>query len=208
MVPRGPSGAAPSPPDWLPAVKLPLRIIGPNVGLWRVHPKGYDPVFFGPGPGNPPVFRFDAPDGGGQYGVLYVGLSFDAAIVETLFRNPAILLVDEEDLDKRSVSTLKANRKLRLAKAFGPGLARIGTTNAISTGPYDACALWSQALFKHPDRPDGILYQSSHSSRELCAALFEREDLTFSMLSMEPVKQDAQRLARVFKSHRRSIAVP
>ncbi len=77
------------------------------------------------------------------------------------------------------VTTLVANRAVRLVDLRGPGLSQLGLDAAIFSGPYEPCGLWADALYVHPNRPDGILYPSRHNSSETCTAFFERGDLGF-----------------------------
>jgi hypothetical protein len=76
----------------------------------------------------------------------YIAFSVEGAIVETVVRNPERNYVDNVDLITRARSELRSNRDLRLVKMYGDGLAPLGTNNAISTGPYEPCAAWSDAL--------------------------------------------------------------
>jgi RES domain len=171
---RGPDGAAPLPPDWLDKVSLPIISVPPQTDLYRVHDKNRGPVFFGPGAGKPPAYRFDPASG--AFGVLYVAPQAEAAIIETLLRNPQRLTVDYKAIETRALSILKTKRDIRLVQATGDGLSKIGTTAALSTGPYEPCAQWSDALYQHPDAPDGILFASRHNPETHCVALFERTD--------------------------------
>ncbi|MGK6316875.1 RES family NAD+ phosphorylase [Neorhizobium sp. DT-125] len=176
---RGPSGAAPPPSDWLVSASLPIDEVPAGHSLQRVHRSAVDPVFFGPGPGNPPTNRFDSADG--HFGVLYVGMSRRAALAETILRNPRRLMVAMNDITSRSVSELTCERPLRLVRMYGSGLQALGTDNAVPTGPYAPCGLWGDTLFAHRDRPDGIAYQSRHDSGEICLALFERDDMAIAV---------------------------
>ena len=80
----------------------------------------------------------------------------------------------------RAVSELICDRELRLVDLHGRGLSRVGATNAISTGPYAPCRIWTDYLWSHRDRPDGIAYASRHNSRQICYAVFERPDIGFT----------------------------
>jgi hypothetical protein len=51
-------------------------------------------------------------------------------------------------------SELVCRRDLRVVTLYGSVLQAVGTDNAISTGPYEPCGLWSDAFWDHPDQPD------------------------------------------------------
>src|SRR5690348_1386067 len=89
----GPSGNALVPPRWLSTEPLAGIVTYAAGSLWfRCHKRIDGPVFFGPGAGIAPRHRFDAP--AGQYQVLYVGLNYEAAFIETFLRNPKRRTVD------------------------------------------------------------------------------------------------------------------
>jgi hypothetical protein len=160
-------------------------------------------VFFGPGAGMPPRFRFDAPKG--EFQTLHVGLSYEAALVETLLRNPRRRTVDRLDVEIRSMAVLTNESKLRLVEAHGSALAQIGTTAAISTGPYNFSRRWALELWSHTDRPDGIVYLSRHKPALLCAAIFDRPHAIFAMRTA-PLRDDPHSVAAVFEAHGKSLA--
>jgi hypothetical protein len=132
------------------------------------------PIFFSPGAAMAPVGRFDSTSG--SFGVLYAAMDFEAAFVETILRNPARQIVSMADISSRSVAALAASRPLRMVNLHGAGLQTLGVDNAITTGPYGPCGLWADALFAHPDAPDGIAYASRHDPELLCLASFARPD--------------------------------
>ena len=180
----GPSGAAPLPPTWLATRALPLIRISQGTRIHRVHNLAHNAVFFGPavdsttGKRQAPTHRFDSLTG--VFGVLYAAQSFEGAFVETVLRNPERRFVSETYVMARAVSELTCNRELRLVDLRGRGLSRVGTTNAISTGPYSPCWVWSDYLWGHRDQPDGIAYASRHNPRQVCYAIFERPDTAFA----------------------------
>jgi len=179
----GPSGIAARPPPWLGSQSLPTLVIPVGTSLFRVHQAAHGPIFFGPpmnpltGTRHPPTNRFDSLTG--AFGVLYAGAQFEGAFAETVLRNPRRRLVSQRYVAQRAVSELAANRDLKLADFRGPGLSAVGLTNAISTGPYTPCWAWSDYLWSHPDRPDGIAYISRHDPQQTCYAVFERTDVAF-----------------------------
>jgi hypothetical protein len=65
-------------------------------------------------------------------------------------------------------------------RAHFPGDMRLGLDGRICTGSYTVAQAWSDALRKHPVKPDGILFPSRHElSLPSCAIFFEtaRNDL-------------------------------
>lgn len=183
---------------------MPIEILPAATVLHRIHRRSLGPLFFGPGPGNPPTFRFDS--GSGRFGVLYVGLNRKGAVAETLLRNPQRLMVPMAALADRAATELTCHRALRVVQLHGPGLQAVGTDNAISTGPYEPCGLWSDALWDHSDRPDGIAYQSRHDSSAICLALFERPDLTFDIQMTRPLTALLHEIAALLDTYRKSLA--
>lgn len=203
VTPRGPTGAAPLPPADLNARDLPIRVVAAGEFLYRVHSSHRDPIFFGPGAGKPPAYRFDCLSG--RFGVLYVAPGPDAALIETLLRQPQRLTVDYSEIRDRSLSTLRADRDLRLVYATGSDLSRLGTTAALSTGPYDSCGAWSDAIFDHPSAPDGILFNSRHNPDEPCIALFERGDFAFAISSVTPLPAMLTEVGVLLDRHGKSL---
>lgn len=177
---RGPTGAAGPPPDWLPRTTLPLTVHDTGKALVRIHRIGRDPIHFSPGHGRPPAGRFDSATG--QFGVLYLALGFEGAFVENVLRSPARRIVGLNEIAARSLTVLASSRDLCLVQMHGAGLQALGVDNAVTTGPYAPCGLWADALFVHPDRPDGIAYASRHDPDQVCIALFARPDLGLGIM--------------------------
>jgi hypothetical protein len=196
----------PPPPTWLAGADLPIEEFGTGTELHRVHGRTERAVFFGPGPAKRPMYRFDAP--GGQFRVLYVGLDFTAAFVETLLRKPERRIIDLLDLEIRNAAVLTASRPLRLVQAYGTGLSRIGCTAALSTARYALAGAWSLALWSHKDKADGLLYHSRHNPEHLCAAIFNRPKLAFKIVQSNPLLADAAKVARILEAHGKSVALP
>ena len=176
---RGPQGRAGLPPDWLSENSLPLDEHPAGRPLFRVHRSVNPPVFYSPGSGNPPAGRFDSAEG--LFGVLYLALTFEAAFAETVLRNPARRLVSLAEIASRSLAVMELSRPVRLVRMHGAGLQALGVDNAITTGPYEPCGVWADALFTHPDQPDGIAYGSRHDPDHLCVALFSRPGATVTV---------------------------
>ncbi len=207
MAPRARSPSnPPPPPTWLAGADLPIEKLAAGTKLHRIHRRTERALFFGPGAGRPPTHRFDAP--GGEFGVLYVGLDFNAAFVETLLRNPEARIIDLVDLEIRNAAVLTQSRPLRLVHAYGAGLSRIGCTAALSTARYALAGAWSLALWSHKDKADGLVYHSRHNPEHLCAAIFNRPGLAFTIVQTNPLLADVARVARILQAHGKSIALP
>lgn len=203
---RGPSGSALPPPHWLNAARLPMTSISAGELLHRVHRTRHDPIFFGPGAGVPPTYRFDSASG--RFGVLYLGVALNGALAETILRNPQRLMVAMSEITSRSATQLACDRDLRVVTMHGPGLEAMGTDNAISTGPYDPCGMWADALWDHPDQPDGIAYLSRHDPHEVCLALFERQPIGFTIIETRPLPAMLSEVATILDRYGKSIAPP
>ena len=142
-----------------------VRLSGPWVRFhWTVH----DPLFFGKTGSS----RFDDPLG--RYGVLYAADNSDGAFIETFGRSPGLNVVSRRQLADRSVALIDATRPLRLVDLTGPGLAHIGATGSLASGPHPVAQAWSRALWGHPSRPEGLLFRARHDPSCLTVAIFSR----------------------------------
>ena len=151
-------------------------------GPWmRMHSVQHDPVFFG----KTGLGRFDDPEG--EYGVLYAAEDAFGAFVESFGRAPGRNVVSWQKLRNRPLSRIRvgsrvgpletgasASDSLRLVDLTGAGLARLGATSVVSSGPYTAAQRWSRTLYEHPERPDGIFYRLKHDPSRKGVAIFER----------------------------------
>jgi hypothetical protein len=148
--------------------------------LFRVHRLEHHPIFFGPppaegegsAPNRVPESRFDSASG--RFGVLYVSMALEAALVETLLRNPRRRLVAASRIAERAYSDIRVMASMALVSLIDTGLQQLSLDNSIATGPYEPCGLWADALWDHPEAPDGLLYRSRHDPAQRCIALFER----------------------------------
>ncbi len=147
----------------------------------RMHRVDHDPVFFGRTGGG----RFDDPEG--EYGVLYAAEDAFGAFVESFGREPGRNVISWQRLRDRPLSHIGpaeagASGSLRLVDLTGEGLARIGATGEISSGPYRAAQRWSRALHEHPSKPQGLVYRLKHDPSRKGVAIFERTGVLHSEL--------------------------
>jgi hypothetical protein len=128
------------------------------------------------------IGRFNAPNG--EYGVLYLGADPFCAFIETfgqaMRRNDrGLSLISEQDLAERCLCRIDVkpgHGPFRLVDLTGEGLARIGADNRLNTTTSDRALpqRWALALWRHPQRPDGLLYRVRHDPARIGVALFDR----------------------------------
>jgi hypothetical protein len=193
----------PGPPDPFSRT-LPIAEVERGTKWWRIHKTKSSPVFFGPEPGAPPTYRFDAP--GGEYRILYIGQTLSAGFIETLLRNPRIPFIERTEIEIRSASALANDHILKLVDLRGGGLSQIGADNRLTTGSYAVAGQRALELWRHTDRPDGILYRSKHDPNHICAAIFNHAHCRFSMSSTQPLMDIPHQWAPNLNAHRKGIA--
>lgn len=169
-----------------------------------MHRTKHQPIFFGPGPGTPPTYRFDSASG--SFGVLYVAFRFAGALVETLLRNPRRTMVAQADIEARASSVLRCRRALRIVQLHGAGLQILGLDNSISTGPYAPCGAWADALWAHPEAPDGLAFRSRHDPDQLCLAIFERAGGSFEVEPAVRLVDQLPEVAKILGAYGKSLA--
>jgi len=128
-------------------------------------------------------------------------VTLEASFAESFLRNPPVRLLSLTHLATRGAALLAVSRDLRIGELYGPGLAKMGATAEVSSGPYDLSRAWARALWEHPDRPDGIAYSSRHDDSARCVALFDRASDALSVLSTAPLTDDGVRLARLLRRY-------
>lgn len=185
--------------------RLPITTVPAGQGLHRIHRSHLEPVFYGPGAGVDPIYRFDSASG--RFGVLYIGHAFAGAFAETILRNPQRLMVSEREIISRSVTELLSRKDLRMVTMHGSGLQALGTDNSISTGPYEPCGAWADALWDHPEEPDGIAYLSRHDPGEVCYAVFERGTIAFDVSVTHPLAKKQSEVAALLDRYGKSLSV-
>jgi len=161
----------PLPPDDFNQRKLPcLTISVPWLnfgGLFRLNRVEYGSSIHFDRSGNG---RFDGSNQG--YGILYVGDEY-SAFIECFGREfeGAVTLTA---LRNRNFFKITSDRPLVLADATGAGLVQMGIDARISSGDYEYCRIWGQAIWEHPQAVDGIRYRSRHDDSVYSIGLFDR----------------------------------
>jgi hypothetical protein len=186
---------APLPPLDFASRALPIEIIPVGERLVRIHRSDLGPLFFGATGGN----RFDDPDH--RFGVCYLSHSFEGAFAETALRSVGARFVALSFLELRSISLIEVSAEIRLVSVHGPGLAKLGATAVVTSGPHAIAQLWSRAIYDHPAAPDGVAYRSNHDNGELCVALFDRAEPSLATVSTSPLTKDRPRLAGMLQRY-------
>ena len=162
----GRPGLHPNPPGDL--VTYPLPLLTTAQPWFRIYRQRYKPLHFGKSGDN----RFDLP--GGESGVLYVAADEVGAFIETLGHATGTRVITISALRSRAVAEIHVQTPLRLVDLTGPGLAHLGADERLCTGEYTIAQRWSLALFRHPEKPDGLCYRSRHDPGRVCAAIYQR----------------------------------
>jgi len=172
----------PAPPVDLDERDLPLTTLAERgLTLYRCHriDRPYSPVAFNH---EPIPDRFNAPNG--ECGVLYLASDQFSAFIETFGASMVtaaleLRLVSESDLTRRCLCRIEVAvdpGTVRLVNlADGYGLSRLGVDGRISTTKQrHVTRQWALALWRHPQRPDGLLYRACHDPERLSVVLYDR----------------------------------
>lgn len=140
----------------------------------RIHHRAQGAVWFGPKPGLPPAYRFDAPSQ--EYRTLYAALALDGAFVETILHGKsASQIVSLAYVNQRAWTAISVLRPLTLMKLYDEGLFWHRTDARVSAADdYREPRRIALAAFREMPGLDGVTYRSRHDNGELCHALFDR----------------------------------
>lgn len=163
----------------------------------RIHWTSRSPVQFNQSDAG----RYNSPKG--EFGVLYIAKNLAGCFSETLLREKSSL-IDQADINARSVSEIIFTASLKLISFYGPGLARAGATAIVSSGDWDISQAWSLALWRRKEQPYGILYRAKHDNDELCAAIFDRAGKKLKKGKTWPLKDDPE-LPELFERYQVGI---
>ncbi len=181
--------AIPTPPADLGRSNLPLLTIGAKQSLYRIHRAIEDALWFGPRPAGKQG-RFDDPKD--EFGTCYLGLSPAAAFAEAFLRRPPVRLLSRAFLDERNLTTIELTRGIRVVQLHGAGLAQLGATAAVASGPHNTAQAWSRAFWEHPSAPDGLQYRCRHNDDEFSVALYDRARDKLQVIVSNAVRADTQ----------------
>lgn len=190
-------GPHPEPPQDVARRKLPIHSSdGPWIRSYGLH---YDPLHFGHTGFN----RFDAP--AQEFGIMYCGCDEEVAFAETFLHDPGsqTRVVAMSDIGKRGRALVEASRPLRLVDLTGEGLSQLGADARLCSGDYSIAQRWSLAFFRHPDRPDGLLYRSRIDPSRLSVAIYDRARQCLTVSALGSLADPAHHavLARILSTY-------
>jgi hypothetical protein len=81
------------------------------------------------------------------YGTCTLSTTFEGALAETCLRAVGARFIAVTFLESRSFPEIEVTAPLTLVSVHGPGLAQIGATGAVTSGPH---AVAQQMVSSHP----------------------------------------------------------
>lgn len=136
---------------------------------FRIFRPPNDPLYFGKTASN----RWDDPLQ--NFGVCYVGESFDAAAVETLLHSERSQIVLASQIETRSLAFFFPSRSLRLVDLTEARTLRaLQIDDGFCKGPSENCQQLSKALYDSSWDIDGIRYASRLAPKLCAVALYDR----------------------------------
>lgn len=143
-----------------------------------------------------------------SFGVLYAAKQLSGAFAETFLRESGRTLLAIDFIAKKALVSLRSRRPLRVVNLHGPGLAVLGATAEITSGPqpYDVPQAWSAALHNHPSAFDGIAYYARHDNDEVCYAFFDRSASAITEVHREEMLLNAKWLDSLLDRYSVGIA--
>jgi hypothetical protein len=110
------------------------EILEAGSSIIRIHHKDSGAIWFGPKPGLPPAFRFDAP--AREYRTMYAAIAIGGAFVETVLHGRTEeQIVGRAFVEQRAWTEFTSFRPLKLMKLYDDGLFWHGTDASISAMP-------------------------------------------------------------------------
>ena len=195
----GTTKSHPAPPADLNDRSLPIKEI---CGPWmRLYWADKEALYFN----RSNLFRFNAPNS--EFGVLYLGEDTYSAFIETYGWLTGEKYITAKQLTQRHLAVVSSDRLLRLVDLSGQGLAMLGADGRLCLGDeYEVSQNWSLALWKHPEKPDGILYRTRHDPDKKAVALFDRDRvravLSFKDMGSLLGHDNVELLAKIMKYYK------
>lgn len=170
----GPPGPYPEPPPDIEHRSLPLRVFEHPV-WFRGHKATRGPLYF-----NRSAGRFASPEG--EFGTLYLGEDEYCSFIEAFsqdihdldFEGPVVSL---NRLKRCCLCPIEISGTVRLVDLTNGAALRTLSSDAdnrINDGPHAVSQLWARSFWRHPSKPDGLLYRSRRAPERCSIALFDR----------------------------------
>jgi len=117
-------------------------------------------------------------------GVMYLGVSMNASIVETVLHGKAVQsAISLDDLVSRGMAVMTFEDDLTFVNYNGVGLSRNLTTSEVFTCQHTESRAWSAEIMANGNQ-DGIYYPCRHNNQEYSAVLFDGRTIVSQISSM------------------------
>ena len=88
------------------------------------------------------------------------------------------------------------------------GLQTLGLDNSIATGRYEPCGVWADALWRHPQAPDGVAFRSRHDPDVICLAIFDRSPAPLRAGPPVRLVNQLHAISKLLSAYGKSMALP
>ena len=157
--------------EMLDECEIVTRTVGPRDWL-RIHRRaGHAPAYYN----NAPHGRWNAVEG--EYGVLYLGQSFESCFLEVSGTNAwkRLKLYHPDQDAERVVSVLRSEADLVLADITQHGMSAIGMRlPQAASEDWRVTRAWAARIYHHSATVDGIYYRCKANPALYAAVIFDR----------------------------------
>jgi hypothetical protein len=93
---------------------------------------------------------------------------------------------------------VRTGRPLDLVDLTAQGLSQLTADDRLTSGDdYGLSQRWAQALWAHPDQPDGLVYRARHDPSKEAVAIFDRASPTLRLRRLRRILDDQAHLAQI-----------
>ena len=135
---------------------------------------------------------------------MYMGEDAFTAFIEAfgpaLLSDPAGVFVSQSLLATRCLCTITTTRPLRLVDlSRGAALKQLSAhaDSRLADGPHQVSQRWAEALWAHPEQPDGLLYRARNAPDHRSIALFNRAQDALIAPCTSNLLREGSRLAAI-----------
>lgn len=138
---------------------------------------------------------------------MCVGDTVETVIFERFgdqfYRSRALSRQETEDY---TVTEIRITANLKVADIRGDNLVGLRVDARLFAASQAVARLYSQAFMLHPEKPDGLLYNSRHALSRSNLVLFDRDHVKAALRTHTRwVLRDHPELATVLKKHRIAV---